>query len=177
MCHSGFFLPSVFQIQPLNHNLQRGEPALELVLHPKCSDSQLPEQENQSPVPIELNSCFCCVFEAPSQPPGNVVWNVTDSRVVLSWEEVRAMDNESEVTGYKVSGDRAGDSPRHCLVCLQVQGMHNPTPKTLHFLNILNILNMYSNSVSPLMSPNPPSSPSWHCSALGIPATPESENI
>ncbi|NWR19856.1 CNTN3 protein, partial [Emberiza fucata] len=38
----------------------------------------------------------------PSQPPGNVVWNVTDSRVVLSWEEVRAMDNESEVTGYKV---------------------------------------------------------------------------
>ncbi|KAF4792086.1 Contactin-3 [Turdus rufiventris] len=38
----------------------------------------------------------------PSQPPGNVVWNVTDSRVILSWEEVRAMDNESEVTGYKV---------------------------------------------------------------------------
>ncbi|XP_049682850.1 contactin-3-like isoform X3 [Accipiter gentilis] len=38
----------------------------------------------------------------PSQPPGNVVWNVTDSRVILSWEEVRAMENESEVTGYKV---------------------------------------------------------------------------
>uniref|UniRef100_A0A8C5JR79 Contactin-3 n=1 Tax=Junco hyemalis TaxID=40217 RepID=A0A8C5JR79_JUNHY len=38
----------------------------------------------------------------PSQPPGNVVWNVTDSRVLLSWEEVRAMDNESQVTGYKV---------------------------------------------------------------------------
>uniref|UniRef100_A0A8C5NSY3 Contactin-3 n=1 Tax=Junco hyemalis TaxID=40217 RepID=A0A8C5NSY3_JUNHY len=46
----------------------------------------------------------------PSQPPGNVVWNVTDSRVLLSWEEVRAMDNESQVTGYKVSGDRAGDT-------------------------------------------------------------------
>nr|XP_013814045.1 PREDICTED: contactin-3 [Apteryx mantelli mantelli] len=38
----------------------------------------------------------------PSQPPGNVVWNVTDSRVILNWEEVRAMENESEVTGYKV---------------------------------------------------------------------------
>ncbi|XP_042655605.1 contactin-3 [Tyto alba] len=38
----------------------------------------------------------------PSQPPGNVVWNVTDSRVILSWEEVRAMENESAVTGYKV---------------------------------------------------------------------------
>uniref|UniRef100_A0A8C4KAN7 Contactin-2 n=1 Tax=Dromaius novaehollandiae TaxID=8790 RepID=A0A8C4KAN7_DRONO len=38
----------------------------------------------------------------PSQPPGNVVWNVTDSKVILNWEEVRAMENESEVTGYKV---------------------------------------------------------------------------
>lgn len=88
--------------------MHREEPALELLLHPKCNDSQLPELEDQSPVPIKLKSCFCCVFEAPSQPPGNVVWNVTDSRVILSWEEVRAMDNESEVTGYKVSGDRAG---------------------------------------------------------------------
>lgn len=41
---------------------------------------------------------------APSQPPGNVVWNATDARVFLSWEQVRAMENESEVTGYKVSG-------------------------------------------------------------------------
>ncbi|XP_036287989.1 contactin-3 isoform X1 [Pipistrellus kuhlii] len=38
----------------------------------------------------------------PSQPPGNVVWNATDARVFLSWERVRAMENESEVTGYKV---------------------------------------------------------------------------
>lgn len=34
------------------------------------------------------------------------MWNVTDSRVILSWEEVRAMENESEVTGYKVSENR-----------------------------------------------------------------------
>ncbi|XP_054832379.1 contactin-3 [Eublepharis macularius] len=38
----------------------------------------------------------------PSQPPGNIVWNVTDSRVVLNWEQVHAMENESEVIGYKV---------------------------------------------------------------------------
>ncbi|KYO24955.1 hypothetical protein Y1Q_0023809 [Alligator mississippiensis] len=38
----------------------------------------------------------------PSQPPGNVVWNVTDSKIVLNWDQVRAMENESEVTGYKV---------------------------------------------------------------------------
>uniref|UniRef100_A0A8D0EQJ2 Contactin 3 n=1 Tax=Strix occidentalis caurina TaxID=311401 RepID=A0A8D0EQJ2_STROC len=57
---------------------------------------------NKSLMPIKLKSCFYYVFEAPSQPPGNVLWNVTNSRVILSWEEVRAMENESEVTGYKV---------------------------------------------------------------------------
>ncbi|XP_016041209.1 contactin-3 [Erinaceus europaeus] len=38
----------------------------------------------------------------PSQPPGRVAWNATDSTVLLSWEQVRALENESEVTGYKV---------------------------------------------------------------------------
>ncbi|XP_016057938.1 PREDICTED: contactin-3 [Miniopterus natalensis] len=38
----------------------------------------------------------------PSRPPGNVVWNATDTKVLLSWERVRALENESEVTGYKV---------------------------------------------------------------------------
>ncbi|KAM9592446.1 contactin-3 [Trichechus inunguis] len=38
----------------------------------------------------------------PSQPPGNVVWNATDNKVLLNWEQVKAMENESEVTGYKV---------------------------------------------------------------------------
>jgi ABC-type transport system involved in Fe-S cluster assembly fused permease/ATPase subunit len=42
-------------------------------------------------------------FQAPSQPPGNVVWNATDTKVLLNWEQVKAMENESEVTGYKVS--------------------------------------------------------------------------
>ncbi|CAH7173454.1 Cntn3 [Phodopus roborovskii] len=38
----------------------------------------------------------------PSQPPGNVIWNATDTKVLLNWEQVKAMENESEVTGYKV---------------------------------------------------------------------------
>uniref|UniRef100_A0A8C8VMV4 Contactin-3 n=1 Tax=Pelusios castaneus TaxID=367368 RepID=A0A8C8VMV4_9SAUR len=38
----------------------------------------------------------------PIQPPGNVIWNVTDSKVVLNWEQVKATENESEVTGYKI---------------------------------------------------------------------------
>ncbi|XP_051561849.1 contactin-4-like [Myxocyprinus asiaticus] len=38
----------------------------------------------------------------PSQPPGNIEWNLTNSKVILNWEHVKAMDNESEVTGYKV---------------------------------------------------------------------------
>ncbi|XP_069499634.1 contactin-3-like [Ambystoma mexicanum] len=39
---------------------------------------------------------------APNQPPGNVVWNITDSKLFVTWEHVRALENESEVTGYKV---------------------------------------------------------------------------
>ncbi|XP_076870175.1 contactin-4 [Brachyhypopomus gauderio] len=38
----------------------------------------------------------------PSQPPGNIEWNLTNSKIFLNWEHVKAMDNESEVTGYKV---------------------------------------------------------------------------
>uniref|UniRef100_A0A8C7VFW9 Contactin-3 n=1 Tax=Oncorhynchus mykiss TaxID=8022 RepID=A0A8C7VFW9_ONCMY len=38
----------------------------------------------------------------PSQPPGNIEWNLTNSKIFLSWEHVKAMGNESEVTGYKV---------------------------------------------------------------------------
>ncbi|NXX29469.1 CNTN4 protein, partial [Nicator chloris] len=38
----------------------------------------------------------------PSQPPGNIVWNSSDSKIVLNWDQVKALDNESEVRGYKV---------------------------------------------------------------------------
>eukprot|EP00063_Salmo_salar_P013793 XP_013988628.1 PREDICTED: contactin-4-like [Salmo salar] len=37
----------------------------------------------------------------PSQPPGNIEWNLTNSKIFLKWEHVKAMGNESEVTGYK----------------------------------------------------------------------------
>ena len=40
---------------------------------------------------------------APSQPPNKVVWNALNSKIILNWEHVKALDNESEVTGYKVS--------------------------------------------------------------------------
>ncbi|XP_053491809.1 contactin-4 isoform X2 [Ictalurus furcatus] len=38
----------------------------------------------------------------PSQSPGNIEWNLTNSKIFLHWQHVKAMDNESEVTGYKV---------------------------------------------------------------------------
>uniref|UniRef100_A0A8C5UB68 Contactin 4 n=1 Tax=Malurus cyaneus samueli TaxID=2593467 RepID=A0A8C5UB68_9PASS len=38
----------------------------------------------------------------PSQPPGNIVWNSSDSKIILNWDQVKALDNESEVRGYKV---------------------------------------------------------------------------
>ncbi|KAM8926614.1 contactin-4 isoform 3-T3 [Lycaon pictus] len=38
----------------------------------------------------------------PSQPPGNIIWNSSDSKIILNWDQVKALDNESEVKGYKV---------------------------------------------------------------------------
>ncbi|KAJ7415155.1 Contactin-4 [Willisornis vidua] len=38
----------------------------------------------------------------PSQPPGNIMWNSSDSKIILNWDQVKALDNESEVRGYKV---------------------------------------------------------------------------
>ncbi|XP_026860814.2 contactin-4 isoform X2 [Electrophorus electricus] len=39
---------------------------------------------------------------APSQPPVKVMWNTSNSKIILNWEQVKALENESEVTGYKV---------------------------------------------------------------------------
>nr|XP_033781751.1 contactin-4-like [Geotrypetes seraphini] len=38
----------------------------------------------------------------PSQPPGNIIWNSSDSKIILNWDQVKALENESEVKGYKV---------------------------------------------------------------------------
>ena len=49
--------------------------------------------------------CPCLFYHitAPSQAPGSIEWNLTNSRIFLNWEHVKALENESEVTGYKVS--------------------------------------------------------------------------
>uniref|UniRef100_A0A8C6M8L9 Contactin 4 n=1 Tax=Nothobranchius furzeri TaxID=105023 RepID=A0A8C6M8L9_NOTFU len=39
---------------------------------------------------------------APSQPPAGIEWLLTNSKILLRWEHVKAMENESEVMGYKV---------------------------------------------------------------------------
>nr|XP_015815441.2 contactin-4 [Nothobranchius furzeri] len=38
----------------------------------------------------------------PSQPPAGIEWLLTNSKILLRWEHVKAMENESEVMGYKV---------------------------------------------------------------------------
>ncbi|XP_017282455.1 contactin-4 [Kryptolebias marmoratus] len=38
----------------------------------------------------------------PSHPPRGIEWNQTNLKILLKWEHVKAMQNESEVTGYKV---------------------------------------------------------------------------
>ncbi|XP_034029119.1 contactin-4 [Thalassophryne amazonica] len=38
----------------------------------------------------------------PSQAPGKIMWNTSNSKVILKWDQVHALENESEVTGYKV---------------------------------------------------------------------------
>lgn len=43
------------------------------------------------------------VLAAPSQAPIKVMWNTSNSKIILNWEQVKALENESEVTGYKVS--------------------------------------------------------------------------
>lgn len=47
--------------------------------------------------------CVFAYIAAPSQPPGNIEWSLTNSKIFLNWEHVKALENESEVTGYKVS--------------------------------------------------------------------------
>ncbi|KAJ3586281.1 hypothetical protein NHX12_012681 [Muraenolepis orangiensis] len=46
----------------------------------------------------------------PSQAPVKIMWNTSNSKVLLKWDQVYALENESEVTGYKVmySEDKQG---------------------------------------------------------------------
>ncbi|XP_063071338.1 contactin-4 [Engraulis encrasicolus] len=47
----------------------------------------------------------------PSQPPLKVMWNTSNSKIVLNWEQVKALENESEVMGYKVLYKRRHSRP------------------------------------------------------------------
>uniref|UniRef100_A0A8C2IMB5 Contactin 4 n=1 Tax=Cyprinus carpio TaxID=7962 RepID=A0A8C2IMB5_CYPCA len=38
----------------------------------------------------------------PSQPPSKVMWNTSNSKIILNWEQVKPLENESEVMGYKI---------------------------------------------------------------------------
>ncbi|XP_051752439.1 contactin-4 isoform X2 [Ctenopharyngodon idella] len=46
----------------------------------------------------------------PSQPPSKVMWNTSNSKIILNWEQVKPLENESEVMGYKVLYKRNGVS-------------------------------------------------------------------
>ncbi|XP_030634256.1 contactin-4 [Chanos chanos] len=46
----------------------------------------------------------------PSQPPAKVMWNTSNSKIILNWEQVKALENESEVMGYKVLYQRNKNS-------------------------------------------------------------------
>lgn len=57
------------------------------------------------------------VLAAPSQAPVKIMWNTSNSKVILRWDQVHALENESEVTGYKVKTCRESDSDEF-KVCL-----------------------------------------------------------
>lgn len=58
--------------------------------------------------------CFF-LLAAPSQAPLKVMWNTSNSKIILNWEQVKALENESEVTGYKVSIKSLGFIRKLCL--------------------------------------------------------------
>lgn len=61
-----------------------------------------------------VNNVFFLLL-APSQPPVKVMWNKSNSKIILNWEQVKALENESEVTGYKVSYQSFGFIRKLCL--------------------------------------------------------------
>ncbi|KAF1605859.1 Contactin-6, partial [Eudyptes chrysolophus] len=51
----------------------------------------------------------------PSQPPANIAWKLTNSKICLNWEHVKTMENESEVLGYKILYRQNRHSKTHIL--------------------------------------------------------------
>uniref|UniRef100_A0A668RUC0 Contactin-2 n=1 Tax=Oreochromis aureus TaxID=47969 RepID=A0A668RUC0_OREAU len=50
----------------------------------------------------------------PSQPPGSIEWNLTNSKIFLNWEHVKAMENESE--------SRTGETNRASAAVIPING-------------------------------------------------------
>ncbi|KAA0707726.1 Contactin-2 Axonal glycoprotein TAG-1 [Triplophysa tibetana] len=50
------------------------------------------------------------VVRAPNRPAGNISWKVAGSWVTVRWDQVKSMDNESAVLGYKVLYKHEGQS-------------------------------------------------------------------
>lgn len=46
---------------------------------------------------------FLCGSSAPVLPPGNLLWIQEGNNVSLSWDPVKAKENESDVIGYMVT--------------------------------------------------------------------------
>uniref|UniRef100_A0A8C2YNV9 Contactin 6 n=1 Tax=Chinchilla lanigera TaxID=34839 RepID=A0A8C2YNV9_CHILA len=51
----------------------------------------------------------------PSQPPANIAWKLSNSKLCLNWEHVKTMENESEVLGYKILYRQNRQSKTHIL--------------------------------------------------------------
>uniref|UniRef100_A0A8B9HCJ7 Contactin 3a, tandem duplicate 1 n=1 Tax=Astyanax mexicanus TaxID=7994 RepID=A0A8B9HCJ7_ASTMX len=56
-----------------------------------------------SPPPV-LHTAFGKLYftPAPSRAPTKVTWNATSTKIILKWDQVKALENESDVMGYKV---------------------------------------------------------------------------
>lgn len=50
----------------------------------------------------KMNVCLS-LFKAPAQPPTNLMWIQEGNNISLSWDPVKAKDNESDVIGYMVT--------------------------------------------------------------------------
>lgn len=56
--------------------------------------------------PLVMPPCTPLPPAAPSQAISKIMWNTSNSKVILRWDQVHALENESEVTGYKVNCEK-----------------------------------------------------------------------
>uniref|UniRef100_A0A8C5KKF8 Contactin 6 n=1 Tax=Jaculus jaculus TaxID=51337 RepID=A0A8C5KKF8_JACJA len=64
---------------------------------------------------ISNNSCQNSKRTHFHQPPANIAWKLSNSKLCLNWEHVKNMENESEVLGYKILYRQNRQSKTHIL--------------------------------------------------------------